>query len=121
MENEPTRTTEFLVLNDQFLDHVPVYIGQSALDAIVVEAQPFVINAKQVECSGVKIVGVGGVHCRFPAEFIRGTIAGTAPNAAAGQPRGESAGIVVAALAFTALSGGLAAEFGGADHERFIK
>jgi hypothetical protein len=38
VENEPTRTTEFLVLNDQFLDHVPVYIGQSALDAIVVEA-----------------------------------------------------------------------------------
>ena len=48
MEDEPTRITEFLVLNDQFIDHVPVYIGQSALDAIVVEAQPFVINAKQV-------------------------------------------------------------------------
>ena len=48
MENEPTPTTDFLVLNDQFLDHVPVYIGQSALDAIVVEAQPFVSNAKQV-------------------------------------------------------------------------
>ena len=99
MENEPTRTTEFLVLNDQFLDHVPVYIGQSALDTIVVEAQPFVINAKQVECSGVKIVGVGGVHRCLPAQFIRGAIAGTAPNAAADQPRGESAGIVVAALA----------------------
>lgn len=48
MENEPARTTEFLVLNYQFLDHVPVYIGQSSLDAIVVEAQPFVINAKQL-------------------------------------------------------------------------
>lgn len=121
MENEPTRTTEFLVLNDQFLDHVPVYIGQSALDTIVVEAQPFVINAKQVECSGVKIVGVGGVHCRFPAEFIRGAVACAAPNAAACQPRGEGAGIVVATLAFISLSGGLATEFSGTDHEGFIK
>ena len=69
----------------------------------------------------MKIVGVGGVHRRFPAEFIRGAVACAAPNAAAGQPRGEGAGIVVAALAFTALSGGLAAEFGGADHEGFIK
>ena len=65
MENEPTRTTEFLVLNDQFLDHVPVYIDEPALDTIVVEAQPFVINAKQVECSGVKIVGVGGFTAAF--------------------------------------------------------
>ena len=48
MENEPTRTTEFLVLNDQFLDHVPVYIGQSALYDIVVEAQTFDNNDKKV-------------------------------------------------------------------------
>ena len=87
----------------------------------LIKGQPFVIDAEQVQCGGMEIVRVGGIHRCLPAQFIRGTVASAALNTSAGHPCGESAGIVVAAFAVVALSDGLAAEFGGADYQRFIK
>ena len=37
MENEPTRITEFLVLNGQFIDQMAVYICQTTFNAVVIK------------------------------------------------------------------------------------
>ena len=49
------------------------------------------IDTQQVKCGGVKIVGVGGVHHRLPAKFIRGTVVCAVPNAAVGRPNNAKA------------------------------
>src|SRR5438067_1880543 len=38
------------------VDHVAVYVRQSALNAVVVEGQPRVVEAQQVQDRGVKVV-----------------------------------------------------------------
>ena len=76
-----------------------MHIGEAALDAVVVEAEFFVVEAEQVQRGGVEVVAVGGVFGGLEAEFVGGAVSGAALDAAAGHPGGEGAGVVVAAFA----------------------
>ncbi len=67
----------------------------------------------------MEVVAVGGVLSDFEAEFVALAVAGAAADAAAGHPRGEGTGVVVAADA--RLRAGLASEFRGADDEGVVE
>ena len=49
---------------NDLLDHVPVHVGQAAVDAVVAEGQPLVVDAEQVQHRGVQVVAVGRVARR---------------------------------------------------------
>jgi hypothetical protein len=97
-----------------------VHIRQPALDAVVVIAELFVVEAEQMKRGGVQVVAVGGIFGGFETEIIRGAVSGSTCDPTASHPGGEGSGIVIAAFA-GALSGGLAAKLGGADHERALQ
>lgn len=99
---------------------MPVHIGESAINAVVVEAELFMIEAEQVQCRGVEIVAIGRVFSCFETEVVGAAIGGATLNAAAGHPGRESSGVVVAAFA-CALRGGLTSELAGANDERAVE
>ncbi len=41
------------------VDHVPVNVGQAAVDAVVAEREPGVVDPHQVQDRGVQVVAVG--------------------------------------------------------------
>ena len=47
------------------VNHLAVYIGQAALDAVVVVGQPLVVQAEQVQHGGVEIVDGADVLLRL--------------------------------------------------------
>src|SRR5258708_30363198 len=96
-----------------------MHVGQSALDAVLVEAELFVIEAEQMERGGVEIVAVARMLGGFEAQFVARAVAHAALDPAAREPRGERARIVVATLA--ALRCGLAAELTRADDQRRVE
>jgi len=102
------------------LDHMSMHIRQPTLNAIVVEAQFFVIKAKQMQRGSVQVIAVGGVLGGFEAQVIGAAIGSAALDATASHPRGEGTRIVVASFA-CALRGGLAAKLTGANHKRAVE
>lgn len=107
---------EVLNSREDLLDDVPMHIRQAALDAVVVVAELFVVEAEQMQRGGVKIVAVGGVFGGFEAEVVGGAVSSASLDATTGHPGGKGSGIVVTAFA-CALRGGLATKLGGADDE----
>lgn len=103
-----------LGLHQYLLDHMAVHIGQAALDAVVIKAQLLMIEAEQVQRGRMQVVAVAGILGSFESQVIARAITRTAFDAAAGQPRGEGAGIVVASL-LSPLHERLTAELAGAD------
>lgn len=91
-------------------------VGEAAFDSIVVEAEAFVIESKDVENSGVKIVNGRDSFDGLVAKFIGGSVAERSFYSGAGQPGGEAAGIVIAA-AGPFLEGGHASKFGTENDE----
>ena len=53
---------------------MPVDVGQAAVDAIVVVGKSLVVEAKEMEDGGVKVVHGGDVLFGLPAEFIGGAV-----------------------------------------------
>lgn len=51
-------------------DDVPFHIGQAALDPVVLEGGPFVIEAKEVQVGGVEVVVRVDVFDGAPAGFV---------------------------------------------------
>ena len=49
---------------------MPVHVGQAALDAVVVEGQPLVVDAEQVQRGGVQVVAVAWGVRRLEAEVV---------------------------------------------------
>ena len=45
------------------MDHVPVHVGQPAVDAVVADGQLRVVDAEQVQDRGVDVVDLGRVAC----------------------------------------------------------
>src|SRR5438045_1327288 len=93
------------------LDHMPVYVSQSAFDAIVIERQAFVIQTEQMQQGGVQVVDGANVFDGAMAVLIGGAVAESFLDAGAGQPHREAMRIVIAPLS-TALERGHAAELG---------
>jgi hypothetical protein len=59
------------VLNDVTMD-----VGQAAGNSVVIEAEPFVIEAEQMQRRRVQIVAVAGILGRMPAEIVAGAVVG---------------------------------------------
>jgi hypothetical protein len=77
--------------------HMPMHIRQPPADAIVVERQPLVIDAEQVQHGRMKIVPWDRTFFRLPADFVRGAVTRSRLEAGAGEPAREAVAIVVAA------------------------
>jgi len=105
------------VSRQNVFDDMSMYIGQAAFDAVVVEAQAFVVEAEQVEQRGVEVVDCRHVFDGFVAEFVGGSVAESALYACSGEPDGEAGGVVVAA-ACAFLERGHATEFSDERDER---
>jgi len=48
-----------------------VHVRQASLDAVVIEREPFVIDAEQVQDRGVEVVPGHWIVGRLPTDFIR--------------------------------------------------
>ena len=90
-----------------------MYIGESAIDAVVPNGEFRVIDPEEMQDRGVDVVHFGWVLAvgRLVAEFVARPETDPALDAAAAEPVGEAIRIVIAAL--TALRTGHAAEFRG--------
>ena len=94
-----------------------MHVGQTSLNAVVIEAQSLMIEAQQVQRGGVQVIRVTRMFARFEAEVVARAVTGPTANAPAGHPRGEGAGVVVATFLST-LHEGLPTELRRADDER---
>src|SRR5262245_21491429 len=84
---------------NQLLDDVPVHVSEPAVYAVVPEGQLLVVDAEQMQNGRVQIVTVRRLTHDLVGPGVAFAAADTAPDAAAGQPAGESERVVVAALA----------------------
>src|SRR5262245_49840268 len=85
-------------LRQDFADDVAVDVGQPALDAVVVDAQPLVVEAEEVQNGRVEVVDCRDVFDCLVAELVGRTVAEWDFDAGAGEPDGEALRVVVAAL-----------------------
>ena len=93
-----------------------MHVCQAAFNSIVVKAEPFMVEAEQVQDRGMKIVHRRHVFFRAVREFVRGTPAERCLDTGPGKPGCKAGGIVIAS-AGPFLEGGHAAELGAPDHE----
>ncbi len=52
------------------LDHLPMHVGQTALDSVVIEADSFVLESQEVQDRGVKVVRCDGVLLGAKSECV---------------------------------------------------
>ena len=57
--------------SQRFGHDVSVHVRQATLDAVVVERQPFVVDAEQVQDGRVEVVPRDRPLHRLPADFVR--------------------------------------------------
>src|SRR5262249_20652237 len=93
-------------------------IGEAEIAAAVAESQALVIQAHQVENSGVQVVVVHAVLDGAVTELVRGAVDMAALDAAAGQPHGKAQAMVIAS---PALRGRCAAKLAAPDHQSIVK
>src|SRR4051794_28213960 len=111
-------------LNQNLPNNVAVHVGQTVVAALIFERQARVIDAQQMEDGGVQVVHMHGVGGDVVGEVI-GLAEGEAGlDAGAGQPDGEAAGMVIAAIIVGGerpLTVNRAAEFTAPDDERVVQ
>lgn len=108
------------MLSENFLDDVPVHIGQAEISALEAVDEPFVINAQTAEHRGVQIVNVHGFLGNIVTEVVRFTVRDSALHTAASHPDGEATWVMVATVVLTcqtALAINCPAEFSAPNHE----
>ena len=71
-------------------------VGQATVEAVVVPGELFVIEPKQVQHCRVEVPNSRRVHFGSPAEFVGGSVAGSALHARTHHPAGEAVGVVIA-------------------------
>jgi len=76
--------------------HVSMNVGQSSLQAVVVEGQTFMFEAHQVQERGVEVVDGGWVDGRLETEFVAFPETEAAFDASTGQEAGECVRVVIA-------------------------
>ena len=62
----PPFTLPRFSLRQNFLDHMPMHIGEPAIDAVMAKSQACVIDAQEVKDSGVQVVAIG--------DFVNGLV-----------------------------------------------
>src|SRR5580658_5864331 len=65
-----------LYSRDEFRDDMAMHVGQAAVDAVVAERQPRVVEAEQVQNGGVDVVDLGVILAvgRLIAPFVAGAV-----------------------------------------------
>ena len=94
-----------------------VNVSEAALDTVIIERQPSVIEANEMENGGVEVVDAGHVLHRLVAELVGLSVVEGLFDAGAGEPHGEPRRVVIAA-AGALLKCGHASKFGDEHHER---
>ena len=79
------------------VDDVAVDVGEAVIAALVVEREPFVVEAETVEDGGLEVVDVDRVFSDVESEVVGGTVGSAWADPAAGHPHGVGLGVVVAA------------------------
>jgi hypothetical protein len=98
------------MLREQPVNDAPVHVGQAEVSAAVAERELFMVEAHQVQNSGVQVVDVDFVLGGSETEFIRGTVGGAAFDSAS---RDHNGGAFTAWLAGGGIKGGVG--FGATD------
>src|SRR5262245_47223148 len=80
------------------LHHLPMHVSEAEVAAAVAERQFLVVDAHQVQDGGVQVVDVDPVLDGVHPQLVGRSVDRAALDAAAGQPHGEAAAVVVAAL-----------------------
>ena len=80
------------------LDHRAMHVGQAMVPSLVQESQPGVVDAQAMQQGGVQVVDVDRIPDDVVPEVVGGAVGDPGPDAPAGQPDGEAAGMVVAAV-----------------------
>lgn len=83
------------MLRDDVLDHVPMYVSQTVIAALIAEAEFFVIEAQQLHNSSLQVVDMNFVFHDAKSEFIGLAVVVAALDSAAGHPHCETVRIVV--------------------------
>ena len=78
------------------MNYVAMHIGQSSLDSVVIVGEPLVIDSKQMQDGGVKVIDSHGVPGRLVREFVGLAEADSRLQPRAGHPRGEDVRMMVA-------------------------
>ncbi len=100
-----------------------MHVGQPALDAVVIERQPRVVDAQQVQDRGVEVVDIDRLLGHLPADVVGRSVSDAVLEAGSGQPDAEGVRVVIAASThFTVPTFGIgrAAELGVEDHQRVV-
>src|SRR5579871_2110483 len=83
-------------LRHDFPGHLAMHVCQAEIAATVSEREPLVVEAHQVQHRGVQVVDMHPILDRLEAEFVGGTVHGSALDPAAGQPHAETETVMVA-------------------------
>lgn len=96
---------------EQILQDVPVHVCQSAIDAILSDGQPGVIDSQQMQDGGVDIVDLSGVIAieGFVAPFVGVSAGDATTDSTATEPVGKDIRVMVTSSG--PLGGGHASEF----------
>src|SRR5688572_5625532 len=82
---------------EDLANYVAVYVGEAALDAVVVVGEPFVVDTKKVEDRRVEVVDFDRLLGGFPADLVGVSVGEAVLQPGSGQPGGKGLGVVVAA------------------------
>ena len=63
-----------------------VHIGEPAVDAVMAEGEPFVVDAQQVKHGGVHVVAVEGIFRSLLGPLVACSVGHSATDASAGEP-----------------------------------
>ena len=99
-------------------------VGEAVVAALEFEGELFVVDAEEMKKGGVEVVDADGVFGNVVGVVIGFADGLTGFDAAAGEPHGEAAGVVVATEAFwgeVALAVNGAAKFAAPDDEGVIE
>src|SRR5438876_1034029 len=89
----------FSFSGENVMQYLAMYIGEPALNAVVIERQAFMLYTKQMKYRGVEIVPVDDLVLGLPADLVCAAVVKTMPQAGAGEPDAEAVLVVIASEA----------------------
>src|SRR5262245_56707147 len=107
------------LLRQDLADHVPVNIGQPAIDAIVTVCQSLMIDPHKMENGGMQVVGCSCVRHGFPRPLVTLSMSHSTLDSCPTQPGDKCATVVV--TTGTALAERHPAKLGCPDHQRILQ
>ena len=78
--------------------NVAVHVGEPEVAAGVAVGEAFVVQAEEMEYGGVEVVNADGVFDGVVAKVIGGPVHRARLHAAAGEPEGETLGVMTSAV-----------------------